>query len=108
MTEIAEHDPVKDRPPRVVVAASGAHGAVPASGPQNGPAALEEMPEVEPAAVALGNAEQAVRLRAIPFGFDNGRLLLAMLDPADLAAADEMSVTTGRPVTRLGATTEVF
>jgi type II secretory ATPase GspE/PulE/Tfp pilus assembly ATPase PilB-like protein len=66
------------------------------------------MPEVDPAAVALGNADQAVRLRAIPFGFDGGRLLLAMLDPADLAAADEVSVTAGKPVTRIGATQEVF
>ncbi len=65
------------------------------------PARLEERPEVDPAAAELATAEQAVRLRAVPYAFDEGRLLVAMLDPADLAAADELSVTAGRPVRRV-------
>src|SRR5436190_6967271 len=82
--------------------------STPSTSPSVPPSLLEEMPDVDPVAVALGNAEQAVRLRAIPYGFAGGRLLLAMLDATDLAAADEVSVTAGKPVTRIPANAEVF
>lgn len=69
---------------------------------------LEEKPEVDPAASALATAEQAVRLRAVPYAFRDGRLLVAMLDPNDLEAADELSVSAGMPVTRIGIAQEPF
>src|SRR6516162_5537670 len=69
---------------------------------------LEEKPEVDPAASALATPEQAVRLRAVPYAFRDGRLLVAMLDPNDLEAADELSVSSGKPVTRMGIIPEAF
>ena len=72
------------------------------------PPVLEERPEVDSAATALATAEQAVRLRAVPYAFKDGRLLVAMLDPSDLEAADELSVSAGRPVSRMGIVPEAF
>jgi type II secretory ATPase GspE/PulE/Tfp pilus assembly ATPase PilB-like protein len=69
---------------------------------------LEERPDVDAAASALATPEQAVRLRAVPYAFREGRLLVAMLDPTDLEAADELSVSAGRPVTRVGIVQEAF
>ncbi len=69
---------------------------------------LREKPPVDPAASALATAEQAVRLRAVPYAFAGERLLVAMLDPTDLAAADEISVTSGRAVTRVPIDEEPF
>ncbi len=69
---------------------------------------LDQLPEVDPAAAKSATAEQAVRLRVVPYAFENGRLLVAMLDPTDFAAADEASVNAGKPVVRVGATAEVF
>jgi len=70
--------------------------------------ALTQKPDVDSAASALAPAEQSVRLRAIPYAFDGQRLVVAMLDPADLQGADELSVCTGRPVTRVGITQAAF
>jgi type II secretory ATPase GspE/PulE/Tfp pilus assembly ATPase PilB-like protein len=53
----------------------------------------------DPAAARLIHAEQAIRLRAVPLRLDAGRLQVAMLDPGDFAAADEISVVSGHPVT---------
>ena len=77
---------------------------------QNGHPAgmLTERPEVDPAAAALIQAEQAVRLRAVPYAFKSGRLLAAMLDPGDLEAADELSVSAGKPVQRVPIAPDVF
>jgi type II secretory ATPase GspE/PulE/Tfp pilus assembly ATPase PilB-like protein len=69
---------------------------------------LTQKPEVDAAAAGLLPAEQAVRLRAIPYAFENGRLLVAMLDPADLLGADEISVCAGKPVTRVPIAQEAF
>ena len=68
--------------------------------PDDGYPVLAEAPDVDPDAAAVIAADQAMRLRATPFAFDNGRLCVAMLDPADFAAADELSIVSGRPVTR--------
>lgn len=70
-------------------------------------------PKVDAAAAALVNAELAVRLRAVPIAFDeespNARtLVVAMIDPTDFGAADEISVLTGFGVRRLGVGSEVF
>src|SRR5437870_1791733 len=70
------------------------------------PDRLEAKPEVDPAAVALVSAEQAVRLRAVPYGFCESRLLVAMLDPADLAGTDEIAVCSGHPVHRVPVAAE--
>ncbi len=72
------------------------------------PERLEEAPEVDPAASALATAEHAVRLRAVPYALRDGRLLVAMIDAADFGAADELSVRTGTPVTRVPITPEAF
>ncbi|CAG1003673.1 Type II secretion system protein E [Phycisphaerales bacterium] len=77
----------------------GEHGAA---------AVLSKRPEVDAAAAALVPGDQAVRLRAIPFAFDGPRLLVAMLDPADVAASDEISVCAGRPVARVGISRDAF
>src|SRR5690242_10471688 len=69
---------------------------------------LTERPEVDPAASKLIQAEQAVRLRAVPYAFRNGQLLAAMLDPSDLEAADELSVSAGKPVQRVPISPDVF
>ncbi|MFM9996095.1 MAG: GspE/PulE family protein [Phycisphaerales bacterium] len=83
-----------------------AHTPPPSTPPPSAP--LADPPVADPAAVALGAAEQAVRLRAVPFALRDGRLVVAMLDPADYAAADEVSVTAGMPVTRVGIAPEAF
>ena len=72
------------------------------------PEPLGQKPDVDPAATRAITAEQAVRLRAVPYAFENGRLLVAMLDTADFAAADEVSVSAGKPVTRMAITEEAF
>lgn len=69
---------------------------------------LTQKPEFDPEAVGVLSAEQAVRLRAVPYAIAHDRLLVAMLDPKDLSAADEVSVSAGRPVTRVAITQEAF
>ena len=77
--------------------------------PQNGVVApLDRKPEMDPKAWGLLTSEQAVRLRVVPFAVVNGRLRTVMLDPTDLAAADEVSVCAQLPVERVGAVPEVF
>jgi len=69
---------------------------------------LEKVPEVDAAAAALLAAEHAIRRRAIPYAFEGKRVLVAMADPGDIASADEISVATGRPVTRVGCSTQIY
>ncbi|MDX2130675.1 MAG: GspE/PulE family protein [Planctomycetota bacterium] len=87
---------------------SATNGTTHAGGPTPGVVALQRKPEVDPAAAALVPGDQAVRLGAIPYAFDRGRLLVAMLDAADIAAGDEISVCVGKPVTRVGIVREAF
>jgi len=84
----------------------------------------DRKPDADPKAAALLTPDQAVRLRAVPIAFAGGRLLVAMMnspdlnadlnadptaDPtADLAAADEISVCSGLPVTRILLNRDVF
>src|SRR4051812_48998155 len=82
-----------------------ANGTAPAAGARP---ELTQKPEVDGAAASLVPAEQAVRLRAIPYAFENGRLLVAMLEVSDILGADEISVCTGKPVTRVPITREAF
>src|SRR5689334_980016 len=69
---------------------------------------LAEMPVLDAGASGLISADQAVRLRAVPFRVEQGRLKVVMDDPADFAAADELSVLTGMPIDRLGAAPGLF
>ena len=61
---------------------------------------IEELPEFSHEATSLITPDQAMRLRAVPLRLHGSRLIVAMLDPDDDAAADELSVTAGRPITR--------
>ncbi|MCC6321647.1 MAG: type II/IV secretion system protein [Phycisphaerales bacterium] len=69
---------------------------------------LSEMPEVDQAAAGLISAEQAVRLRMVPFAIRDERLWAVMSDPSDLASADELSIIAGMPVKRFGVSKEHF
>jgi type IV pilus assembly protein PilB len=69
---------------------------------------LAAVPEVDSDAAALISAEQAVRLRAVPYAVRDGVLLAAMKDPGDLAAGDELSVLAGLPVERVAILPELF
>ncbi|MHC4129551.1 MAG: GspE/PulE/PilB domain-containing protein, partial [Planctomycetota bacterium] len=69
---------------------------------------LDEEPAVSADAVALIDAEVAVRLRVVPLSLEGDRLLVAMLDPLDIVAVDEVSTLTGRPVTRMGMEQQAF
>ena len=68
----------------------------------------EEAPEIDPQAVALITSDIAVRLRVVPVRREGNRLVVAMLDPLDMASADEVAALTGHPVTRIGLSQEVF
>lgn len=72
------------------------------------PGPLKERPAIDRAASARLQAEQAIRLRAVPFAIERGRLLVAMLDADDFAAADEVSVSAAMPVSACEAPAEIF
>ncbi|MCA9296865.1 MAG: hypothetical protein KC983_10110, partial [Phycisphaerales bacterium] len=63
---------------------------------------LEDAPKAEVDAVAMITADVAVRLRVVPLRLEHNRLIVAMLDPLDSDAADEISTLTGHPVRRVG------
>lgn len=69
---------------------------------------LDRLPDIDPAAAKLLRPENAIRLKCVPFALDGKRVKVAMLDAADNAAADDVSVLTRRPVDRFAATREVF
>jgi type II secretory ATPase GspE/PulE/Tfp pilus assembly ATPase PilB-like protein len=72
------------------------------------PTTLSEMPTLDPKAYGLIGAEDAVRLRAVPYAFGGSSLLVAMADTTDVAAADELSILADRPVKRIAAPKELF
>ena len=63
---------------------------------------LDKAPPSDPAAAELLAPELAVRLGAVPVSLDGNRLLVAMLDPLDTAAVDEIGAVTSRTVRRIG------
>jgi len=69
---------------------------------------LEDAPDTTPEAISLVSADVAVRLRVVPIRLENNRLVVAMLDPLDIASADEISTLTGRPITRVGLDPQAF
>lgn len=75
----------------------------------HGFAMLTEQPKVDPAAAGLIGADDAVRLRAVPYAFEGADVLLvAMHDPSDFASADELSGVSGRAVDRRGVTQDLY
>lgn len=69
---------------------------------------LSEAPRVEASVTALLTPERALRLRACPVRMEDGVLVVAMADPGDVSAADEIAVVTGRPVQAVGITPEAM
>jgi general secretion pathway protein E/type IV pilus assembly protein PilB len=69
---------------------------------------LEKAPPVEDGVVQLIDADIAVRLRVVPLRRDGRRLVIAMVDPLDIASADEVATLVGHPVTRLGMEPKAF
>jgi len=69
---------------------------------------FELVPQVEQPIVELIDAELAVRLRVLPLFVEGGRLLVAMLSPEDIEAADEVATITNYPVTRCGMEPDIF
>lgn len=69
---------------------------------------VEQAPAAAPDAVALITAEVAVRLRVVPLRIEQRRLVVAMVDPLDIAAADEVATLCGFPVTRVGVESKAF
>ncbi len=68
----------------------------------------EEAPSVDPDAVSMISPEVAVRLRVVPLSVQDHRLHVAMVDPLDIVAIDEVSTLTGHPVTRVGLEPKVL
>jgi len=69
---------------------------------------FELIPEVEQSIVELVDAELAVRLRVLPLLIEGDRLHVAMLNPDDIEAADEVATITNYPVTRCGMESDIF
>jgi type II secretory ATPase GspE/PulE/Tfp pilus assembly ATPase PilB-like protein len=69
---------------------------------------LDKAPASDPAAAELLAPEIAVRLGAVPVSIDGNRLLVAMLDPLDTAAVDEIGAVTARMVRRIGLEAPAF
>lgn len=69
---------------------------------------LEKAPAISGEALALLEADVAVRLRAVPYAVDGRRLVVAMADPTDLASVDELAAMTGRAIRRVGIEPAAF
>jgi type II secretory ATPase GspE/PulE/Tfp pilus assembly ATPase PilB-like protein len=69
---------------------------------------LDKAPVSDPTAAELLPPELAVRLGAVPVSVDGGRLVVAMLDPLDTAAVDEIGAVTSRTVRRIGLDAPAF
>ena len=69
---------------------------------------LDKAPVSDPAAAELLAPEIAVRLGAVPVSIDGGRLIVAMLDPLDTAAVDEIGAVTARTIRRIGLDSAAF
>jgi type II secretory ATPase GspE/PulE/Tfp pilus assembly ATPase PilB-like protein len=73
-----------------------------------GIAGAEALPESSAAAAARLAPDAAVRLRVVPLREERGRLVVAMLDPLDIAAVDETASLARMPVTRIGLDQSLF
>ncbi len=68
----------------------------------------EPLEVVDPLAASVIPAEQAIDHRLVPVRFEGDAVVVVMLDPLDLAAADEVAVLAQRPVVRCGMSPEPF
>ncbi|MFO0961890.1 MAG: GspE/PulE family protein [Phycisphaerales bacterium] len=68
----------------------------------------EAVPEADGEAVGRIEPEVAVRLRMVPLRVERGRLLVAMVDPLDIAAVDEAAALARLPVVRMGLEPAMF
>jgi type II secretory ATPase GspE/PulE/Tfp pilus assembly ATPase PilB-like protein len=69
---------------------------------------LEQLPESDPDAVALISPDIAVRLRIVPVRLEGGTLVVAMANPLDISAIDEVATLTNRSVSRFGLDLALF
>ena len=60
--------------------------------------------QIDPAAAALIPEQVALRYRALPVGFEDSKLLVAMADPANLFALDDIRTITGMEIQPVVAT----
>ncbi len=63
---------------------------------------VDEAPPVEDDAAKLISADVAVRLAVVPLRVEDGQLIVAMVDPLDILAVDEIATLSGHAVTRVG------
>lgn len=68
----------------------------------------EPIEDVDPSAASVITAEHAIEHRLVPVRFQDDSIVVVMLDPLDLAAADELSVMAQRPVIRYGMSPDPF
>jgi type II secretory ATPase GspE/PulE/Tfp pilus assembly ATPase PilB-like protein len=68
----------------------------------------DALPAWTPEAAAKVAADAAVRLRVVPLRVERGRLVLAMVDPLDIAAVDEAAALARMPVARVGLDPALF
>ncbi|HIB01579.1 MAG TPA: type II/IV secretion system protein, partial [Phycisphaerales bacterium] len=69
---------------------------------------IDVAPEVDEEIINLLDAELAVRLRVLPIAIESGRLSIAMLNPTDIEASDEVATITAYPITRCGMDKQIF
>ncbi len=69
---------------------------------------IDVAPEVDAETINLLDAELAVRLRVLPIAIESGRLSIAMLNPTDIEASDEVATITAYPITRCGMDKQIF
>jgi type IV pilus assembly protein PilB len=75
---------------------------------------LDDVPAIEAQAVALITADMAVRLAAVPLrttpaaNGEDAELIVAMRNPLDIAAADELATLVDHPIVRVGLDEEDF
>jgi type IV pilus assembly protein PilB len=60
--------------------------------------------QIDPAAASLVSEQVARRYRAMPIGFEDGRLIVAMSDPSNVFALDDIRTITGMDVKPVVAT----
>jgi type IV pilus assembly protein PilB len=60
--------------------------------------------QIDPSATSMVSEQVARRYRAIPIGFDDGRLIVAMSDPSNVFALDDVRTITGLEVKPVVAT----
>jgi type IV pilus assembly protein PilB len=61
--------------------------------------------KIDPGALNMVSAQAAKRFNAAPIGFDDSgkRLMVAMVDPSNVLALDDLKLMTGHPITRVVA-----